>query len=87
MDISLFLNSNGTYFFKRLTFTSQFSIIGYSYLNGIYSSGGYTNYLDNQYVIQLIYSDVYFSFIKAPFDDYLNYLVFSREFTNTELLG
>lgn len=89
-SIFSFLNFSDFHFLKRLVFIStlQFSPLQYSYLNGIYTGYNSINHfvgLDN--TICSIYSDTYFNFIKSHSSNYTNYLVFSDEFTNTELLG
>lgn len=93
-DFSLFFNFADLYLLKQLTFLpeEQFSSLSYSYLNGVHANesvSGSINYFISPFptTYSVFYTSSYFSFVGGDFSNYVDYLVFSTEFTNTELLG
>lgn len=86
-DFSLFLNFADLYLLKQLTFLpeEQFSSLSYSYLNGVHANNYFISPSSTTYSV--FYTNSYFNFVAGGFSNYVDYLVFSTEFTNTELLG
>lgn len=83
--IDLFFGVNTSLSIKSLMFANDFTSISASYVNGIYSNFSPSEIPFNSN-LKFIYNSYWVVLINSS-NEYVRYLPFSSEFTNTELLG